>query len=74
MGKKIWRKKQLMKVDLYYCRAERMQNKAETSKHETHFFKKRRCSISRASGGRWRDLTMEEGGRRRRRMKSREAV
>ncbi len=24
-------------MDLYYCRAERMQNKAETLKHETHF-------------------------------------
>lgn len=27
-------------VDLYYCRAERMQNKAEILKHETHFFQK----------------------------------
>ena len=39
MGKKCG-KKMLIKVDLYYCRAERMQNKAETLKHETHFFQK----------------------------------
>lgn len=53
-GKENVRKRLIIKVDLCYCSAERMQNKAETLKHETQK-KKRCCSICRASGGRWRD-------------------
>lgn len=40
-GERLWEREygeeKLLRVDLYHCRAEGMQSKAETFKHETHF-------------------------------------